>query len=242
MRKILFPLYVLYQVCFAWWIGIIATMITSILILVFGKYIPVKNGDYYPALVWCRFMCLLFLIPVKVKGRENVDYSKNHIFVANHQSMFDIFALYGYINQNFKWMMKDALRKVPILGKACAETDHIYVNRTTPQKDILRKAQSILKSGKSMTIFAEGTRTATGKLGRFKKGAFVVASLTRSDIIPIAIEGSYDIMPKDAIFMRWSPITVTFHKPIELQGKGSDAVDNLMAETRSVIAKTLGEE
>lgn len=242
MRKILHPLYALYQICFAWWVGLLATAITSLVILIFGHYLKIKNGDYYPALVWCRFMCLLFFIPVKVKGRENVDYSKNHVFVANHQGMFDIFVLYGYINQNFKWMMKDSLRKVPLLGVACEKTDHIFVNRTTPQKDLFRKAQKIIAGGKSMTIFAEGTRSDNGKLGRFKKGAFVVAGLTRADVIPIAIEGSYDILPKGSIFVHWSPVTVTFHKPIEAKGKGSEAVDYLLEETRAAIAKTLGEE
>lgn len=242
MRKILHPLYVLYQVCFAWWVGILATMITSIFILIFGKYCPVKNGDYVPAHIWCRFMCWLFLIPVKVVGREKVDYSKEYIFVANHQGMFDVFILYGYINKNFKWLMKDSLRKVPLVGLACEKTDHIFVNRTTPQKDLLRKAQKIMKSGKSMTIFAEGTRCKDGKLGRFKKGAFTIASLTRSQVVPVSIQGSYDILPKGCMCLHWSPVTVTFHEPISLEGKGTEGVEELMNQTRSAIAKTLGEE
>lgn len=243
MRKILHPLYALYQILFAWWVGIIATAITSILIWFFGGILKIKNGDFYPAWVWCRFMCLLFFIPVKVVGREeNVRKDKNYIFVANHQGMFDIFLLYAFINKNFKWMMKDSLRKVPLLGVACYKTDHIFVNRTTPQKDIFRKAQKIIKSGLSMSIFAEGTRSDNGKLGRFKKGAFVVANLTQTEIVPIAIDGAYDILPKNCFFAHWSPVTLTFHKPIECQGRGSENVDYLLEETRSVIAKTLREE
>jgi 1-acyl-sn-glycerol-3-phosphate acyltransferase len=156
--------------------------------------------------------------------------------------MFDIFILYGYIMKNFKWMIKKQLRKVPMLGLACEKTDHIFVDRTTPQKDILRKSLNVLKSGKSMAIFAEGTRTNNGKLGTFKKGAFAVANLAQKPIVPIAIQGAYDILPKGCWCAHWSPVTVTFHKPIECIGRDSENVEYLLTESRAAIAKTLGEE
>lgn len=242
LRKILHPLYVLYQVLFAWWAVILLTMITSLLILVLGKYLKIKNGDYYPAVVWCRLSCIIFLIPVKVVGRkEHVEKGKNYVFVANHQGIFDVFAMYGYVMKNFKWIMKDSLRKVPLLGKACYETEHIFVNRTTPQKDLLRKAIKILRSGKSMSIFAEGTRCENGKLGRFKKGAFVIANMAQKPVVPVAIEGSYDILPKGCWCLHWSKVKLTFHEPIECRGRDIENVDYMMDATRAAIAKTLGE-
>lgn len=243
LRKILHPFYALYQILFAWWVVIILTELTSLAILVFGKYLKIKNGDYYPAVIWCRLSCIIFLIPVKIVDRDKyVQKDKRYVFVANHQGIFDVFVLYGYMKQNFKWIMKDSLRKIPLLGKACAETEHIFVNRTTPQKDLLRKAMSIIKGGKSMTIFAEGTRCDDGKLGEFKKGAFVIANLTQTPVVPIAIEGSYDILPKGCWCLHWSKVTVTYHTPIECKGRDSENVDYLLNETRSVIAKTLKEE
>ena len=243
MRKILHPFYVIYQLCFALWAGILLTFLTSCAIWFFGGVLKLKNGDYYPAVIWCRLMCYVFLIPVKIVGREeNVEKDKNYVFVANHQGMFDIFILYGYIMKNFKWMIKKQLRKVPMLGLACEKTDHIFVDRTTPQKDILRKSLNVLKSGKSMAIFAEGTRTDNGKLGTFKKGAFAVANLAQKPIVPIAIQGAYDILPKGCWCAHWSPVTVTFHKPIECIGRDSENVEYLLTESRAAIAKTLGEE
>lgn len=243
LRKILHPLYALYQILFAWWVVIILTELTSLAILIFGKYLKIKNGDYYPAVIWCRLSCIIFLIPVKIVDRDKyVQKDKRYVFVANHQGIFDVFVLYGYMKQNFKWIMKDSLRKIPLLGKACAETEHIFVNRTTPQKDLLRKAMSIIKGGKSMTIFAEGTRCDNGKLGEFKKGAFVIANMTQTPVVPIAIEGSYDILPKGCWCLHWSKVTVTYHAPIECKGRDSENVDYLLNETRSVIAKTLKEE
>lgn len=242
LSKILHPLYVLYQICFAWWAALIVIAITCILISLLGRYLKIKNGDYYPALILFRVVCWICLIPVKVIDREKfVEKDKNYIFVANHQGLFDVLVMYGYVEKNFKWMMKESLRKVPLLGKACADTDHIFVDRTTPQKDILRKAITILKSGKSMSIFPEGTRCRNGKMGRFKKGAFVVANMTQVPVVPVAIEGSYKIMPPGSIFLHWAPIKLTFHVPIESQSRGSENVDYLMEKSREVIAKTLGE-
>ena len=243
MRKILHPFYVIYQLCFAIWAGILLTFLAACAIWFFGGVLKLKNGDYYPAVIWCRLMCYVFLIPVKIVGREeNVEKDKNYVFVANHQGMFDIFILYGYIMKNFKWMIKKQLRKVPMLGLACEMTDLLFVDRTTPQKDILRKSLNVLKSGKSMAIFAEGTRTNNGKLGTFKKGAFAVANLAQKPIVPIAIQGAYDILPKGCWCAHWSPVTVTFHKPIECIGRDSENVEYLLTESRAAIAKTLGEE
>ncbi len=243
LRKILHPFYVIYQVVFAWWAAILLTALTSLAILVFGHYLKIKNGDYYPAIIWCRLTCLLFFIPVKVVDRKKyVDKDKNYVFVANHQGMFDVIVMYGYVMKNFKWIMKDSLRKVPLLGVACAKTEHIFVNRTTPQKDLLRKAIKVLKGGKSMSIFAEGTRSDNGKLGRFKKGAFVIANMAQKTIVPVSIQGSYDILPKGCMCLHWSPVTLTFHEPIECKGRDSENVEYLMTETRAAIAKTLGEE
>ena len=242
LRKILHPLYVLYQVLFAWWAFILLTIITSIIVIVFGAWLKIKNADHYPALIWCRLSCWIFLIPVKVIDRDKyVEKDKNYIFVANHQGMFDVITLYAYVKRNYKWIMKDTLRKVPFMGSACALTEHIFVNRTTPQKEMLRKAINVLKGGKSLTIFAEGTQCLNGKLGRFKKGAFVIANMAQKSIIPVSIQGSYDILPKGCRCLHWSPVTLTFHAPVECRGRDSENVDYMMRETRAAIAKTLGE-
>lgn len=243
LRTILHPLYVLYQLVFAWWAALLVIALTCICISLFGRYLKVKNGDYYPALILFRVVCWICLVPVKVVDRKKyVEKDKNYVFVANHQGFFDVLVMYGYVQKNFKWMMKASLRKVPLLGKACADTDHIYVDRATPQKDILRKALNILKSGKSMAIFPEGTRCKNGKMGTFKKGAFVVANMAQKPVVPVAIEGSFRLMPPGRIFLHWSPIKLTFHAPIECKGRDAENVEYLMNTSREVIAKTLGEE
>ncbi len=240
LRKILHPLYILYQVLFAWWAALIVVAITAIIISLFGYRFKIKNADHTPAVIWCKLTCWIFLIPVKVVDRDKyVKKDQNYIFVANHQGMFDIFVMYGYVCKRFKWIMKDTLRKMPLLGRACAQTGHIFVNRSTPQKDLLRKSINILKSGASMGIFPEGTRCRNGKMNPFKKGAFVIANMTQVPIIPITIDGSYDILPKGCKCLHWSPVTLTFHAPIECNGRDAENVDRMMAEAETAIANTL---
>ena len=240
LRKILHPLYILYQVLFAWWAALIVVTITAIIISLFGYRFKIKNADHTPAVIWCKLTCWIFLIPVKVVNRDKyVKKDQNYIFVANHQGMFDVFIMYGYVCKRFKWIMKDTLRKMPLLGRACEQTGHIFVNRSTPQKDLLRKSISILKSGTSMGIFPEGTRCRNGKMNKFKKGAFVIANMTQVPVIPITIDGSYDILPKGCKCLHWSPVTLTFHAPIVSQGRDAENVERMMEEAESVIANTL---
>jgi 1-acyl-sn-glycerol-3-phosphate acyltransferase len=242
MKKILRPFYLLYQLVIAYPLAGIATMLTGLSMTLFGKYVHVKGGDYYPAVLWAKFMIRIFLLPMKVVGLENLEPDKKYIFVANHQGFWDVFMMFGYLEHNFKWMMKDSLRKMPFVGKGCYDTGHIFVNRESPQKEIFVKAIRILKSGTSLGIFAEGTRTDTGRLGEFKKGAFAIADMTQVEVVPLAIEGSFKLLPKKAIFMNWTPLKLTIMKPLAPIGKGKENVEYLMNESRSAIAKALGEE
>ena len=218
MKKILRPFYLLYQLI-AYPLAGIASALTGICISLFGKYIPIKGGDYWPAVIWSKFMIRIFLLPMTVVGREKLDPNKNYIFIANHQGSWDIFMMFGYIGRNFKWMMKDSLRKMPFIGQACYDTGHIFVNRDAPQKEIFVKAVKTIK-----------------------KGAFVIADMTQVEVVPIAIQGSYDLLPKKGIFMNWSPLKLTILDPIKPIGKGKENVEYLMTESRAAIAKALGEE
>ena len=242
MKKILRPFYLLYQLVIAYPLAGIATMLTGLSMTLFGKYVHVKGGDYYPAVLWAKFMIRIFLLPIKIVGIENLEPNKNYIFVANHQGFWDVFMMFGYLRHNFKWMMKDSLRKMPFVGKGCYDTGHIFVNRESPQREIFVKAIRILKSGTSLGVFAEGTRTNTGRLGEFKKGAFAIADMAQVEVVPLAIEGSFELLPKKAIFMNWTPLKLTIMKPLAPIGKGKENVDYLMTESRAAIAKALGQE
>ena len=150
-------LYRLYQLCVVAPIFIVASVITS-LTTVLGCMLG--NGHfwgYYPGKYWSRLAIWLCLLPVKVEGRELLDKKQSYVFVANHQGAFDIFLIYGFLNRNFKWMMKKGLRKIPLVGIACEYAHHIFVDKSGPSKirTTYDTARETLKEGMSVVVFPE---------------------------------------------------------------------------------------
>lgn len=181
----------------------------------------VGNGHfwgYYPGKIWARLTCWLLLLPVHVTGRENLDPRQSYVFVSNHQGAFDIFLIYGFLNRNFKWMMKKQLRKIPLVGVACEYAHHIYVDRSGPSKirQTYDNAREILRDGMSLVVFPEGSRTFTGHMGKFRRGAFMLADELKLPVCPLTINGSFNVKPrmKDIYWVLWHPLTLTIHKPI----------------------------
>ena len=112
-------LYYIYQLFVALPVLIIVTIITAVAV---GVGMTFGNGHfwgYYPGHWWAKIITRIFLLPVRVDGRENIEKNTPYVFVANHQGAFDIFLIYGFLNRNFKWMMKWQLKKVPFVGYAC---------------------------------------------------------------------------------------------------------------------------
>ena len=222
-------LYNTYQLLIALPLIVIETVIICSCIIVgaalgFGHF-----WANYPPRLWARIILWLLFIPVKVEGRNRLDPKESYVFVANHQGAFDIFLIYGHLNRNFKWMMKYQLRKIPFVGFACAKTHQIFVDKRGPKKikatyDLARET---LQDGTSVTVFPEGSRSFTGHMGVFKKGAFMLADELQLPVVPLTINGSFNIMPRirDMKFARWHRLTLTIHDPIYPVGKGPDNVE-----------------
>jgi 1-acyl-sn-glycerol-3-phosphate acyltransferase len=172
--------------------------------------------SYYPGAWWSRLVCIITLCPVKVIGREKLNKKQSYVFVSNHQGAYDIFLIYGFIGQPIKWVMKQSLRKIPFVGKACEEAGFIFVDSSSPQAaaKTITDAEEKLKNGVSIIIFPEGSRTRTGKMGKFKKGAYQMALDLKLPIVPITINGSYDVMPISSFFINSHKMELLIHDPI----------------------------
>lgn len=209
-------IYSIYQWLIAAPIFIAVTFVTAIVTalgsLIFGTHF----WGYYPPHLWSRFCCWIALVRVKVKGRENIDKNTSYIFVANHQGAFDIWAIYGYLNHNFKWLMKKSLEKIFMVGWACKKAHHIFVDDSNIHsiKQTIAEAEQTLKDGMSLVIFPEGSRTWDGKMIPFKRGAFMLASEFKLPVVPITIDGSFKAMPRNTYNITPCTITMTIHKPI----------------------------
>jgi 1-acyl-sn-glycerol-3-phosphate acyltransferase len=165
------------------------------------------------------------------------------VFVANHQGAYDIFAIYGWLGHNFKWMMKKSLERIPLVGYACKKAGHIFVDKSSPRaiRETMQKAEKQLAGGMSVVVFPEGSRTRNGKFGRFKRGAFLLAEEFNLPVVPITIDGSYSVMPITAKLPRIGHINVTIHKPITAPKDGYD-IAALMEQSHDAIASSLPEE
>lgn len=173
-------------------------------------------------------------------GRENIDPKQSYVFVANHQGAFDIWAIYGYLNHNFKWLMKKELENIFLVGYACKCAGHVFVDdsKLTSIRETIDEAEHTLKDGMSVVIFPEGSRTYDGRMIPFKRGAFLLASEFRLPVVPITIDGAFKAMPRSTYNVTPTTITITIHKPIYPDQKGFNT-RTLMTQCRESINSAL---
>jgi len=236
-------LYRIYQVIVFLPVLVVSTIVTALEVAI---GCTIGNGHfwgYYPGRWWAKIILRTLLIPVTVEGREHLEQGQSYVFVANHQGAFDIFLIYGYLDRNFKWMMKRSLRKIPFVGFACAKSHQIFVDKRGPSK--IRKtyedARNILEQGYSVTVFPEGARTFTGHMGKFRRGAFALADELQLPVVPLTINGSFDIMPRtrDGHFVNWHPLRLTIHQPIYPVGQGAENVEATMRQAYDSVMSAL---
>ncbi len=236
-------LYRLYQLLICLPLLLVATIITALVTIV-GCHLG--NGHfwgYYPGKCWGWLWIKLLLLPIKVEGREHLDPHQSYVFVANHQGAFDIFLIYGFLGRNFKWMMKKGLRRIPLVGAACAAAHHIFVDRSGPSKikSTYDNARNILKEGMSVVVFPEGARTFSGHMGVFFRGAFMLADELQLPVVPITINGSFDVKPRtrDFFWVFWHPLKLTIHRPIPPVGQGAENIKQQMQQSYDAVMSGL---
>ena len=239
-------LYYLYQLVVGLPVLVISTIITAIEV---GVGCAIGNGHfwgYYPGHWWGRIIVRSLLLPVKVEGREHLEKEQSYVFVANHQGAFDIFLIYGYLNRNFKWMMKRSLGSIPFVGYACRRSHQIFVDKRGPKKikETYDRAREILQEGYSVTVFPEGARTFTGHMGLFRKGAFALADELQLPVVPLTINGSFDVLPRQRgfSFVSWHPLHLTIHQPIYPVGRGPENVEATMRQAYDSVMSALTPE
>jgi 1-acyl-sn-glycerol-3-phosphate acyltransferase len=194
--------------------------------------------------IWGRFVCTVALLRIKINRNKNLDKNQSYVFVANHQSAFDIFLIYGYLGHNFKWLMKQSLKKMPLVGFASDKAGHVFVDSTSRKGivDTMRKTKETLKDGMSTVVFPEGHRSPDGKMAEFKKGAFQTALSLKLPIVPLTIDGAYKVLPIHSWIMNPVKITLTFHDPIETADLKPDYLPELIDKVYAIVGSSLPEE
>ena len=220
---------------------IVALTIVTGLITVVGSLLGGgRFWGYWPAHVWAKLCTWLTLVRVTVSGRGNIDPHTSYVFVANHQGAYDIFTVYGYLGHNFRWMMKQSLRKIPFVGWACAWSQQIFVDNSSASatRRTMQQAERQLSGGMSLVVFPEGARSWTGEMARFKKGAFRLAIEFNVPGVPLTIDGAVDVLPRFKKMPVPGHICLTIHKPIHPSADGHDQA-RLMEESYREIESGL---
>ncbi len=183
---------------------------------------------------WARSFCRLFLCRVTLDGQENLDPNQSYVFVSNHQSLADVFLIYGWLPVNFKWIMKKELRRIPLVGVACEAAGHIFLDRKSRMSALesIKKAEKTLQNGISVVIFPEGTRTLTGEVGRFKRGAFQIAFDLKLPMVPLSLSGCREVQKKGEVVVNlFRHVHMHIGKPMPTDGVEQDqAIEQMRQE------------
>lgn len=190
---------------------------------------------------WGRLIIRMSLIPVDVKGSEHFQKNKSYVFTANHQGFYDVLLVCGYLNAEIRWMMKRSLEKVPFLGIGCRHAGYIFVDRGNAGKvrATYRRAEEALKGGASVMVFPEGSRCKDGHIGAFRRGAFTLADELQLSVVPMTINGSYDVMPRGSFLINYHPLSLTIHPVIDPVSQGAENIEHLKEESFKAISSAL---
>ena len=191
---------------------------------------------------WAWFILKLWGVKVEVNGLENLTRGESYIFISNHASLLDIPAVCLRLPFQLRFLAKKELFKIPIFGPALLSAGHIKIDRGNLESAVksLQKGAVILKErGYSALVFAEGTRSLDGEVGKFKKGGVILALSMGIPIVPISISGSAQLAPKGEFMVKSGKIKITVGKPISTEGKDMSDRQLLATTTRDVVIKNL---
>ena len=234
MKQFFYSIYV-------WLIAIpilaVVTILVALSTIILSPLFPNNKISYFPARFWGRCFCFLLFVRVEISGMEHINPRESYVFALNHQSYFDIFVVYGWLPNIFKWIMKAELRKIPFVGLACQAAGHIFIDRSSSiaATKSIEKAKEQLRNGVSVVIFPEGTRTFTGKMQSFKRGAFRIATDLKLPIVPATLVGSFERLKRGSAHFTHGKIQLHIHQPIDVKQYLPDNVQGLIDDTWEMV-------
>jgi len=207
--------------------------------LILNLFDPTGDRFHTMAAWWGRFAAKLLGITVTVEGEENYNPDKNYLVVSNHAGMADIPLILGAIKLNLRFVAKEELGKVPIFGHALKSGGYVFIKRGQNREALqsMLKAADTLKAGRSIHIFPEGTRSKTGDILPFKRGAFIIAEKAKVPVLPVTIIGSNLITPKKSLKINHGTVRMIIGKPIDPDQHAK--AEELMKESYRIISGNL---
>lgn len=196
-------------------------------------------GNVYDRIMrnWARVLLGATRVSVRAEGLERLDPSRSYVFVANHTSLVDIWALLVTVPNSFRFVAKRQLQGVPVFGRAMESAGNIFIDRDNLMSSFgsYDAAAAQIARGLSAMVFAEGTRSRDGRLLPFKKGPFVLAIRAGVPVVPVRICGAFERTPKGALNVRPGAVVVRVGEPISTAGLTYEDRDRLSAMARAAM-------
>lgn len=218
------------------WTILCITISLVVLLVTFSRKVPLIMART----VWSPGILFIAAGKTKINGLENIDKTKTYIVMANHSSYLDIPTLFRVLPLNLHFIAKKELKKVPFLGWYMMATGMIFINRGNNKEasNSLKNAAQLIRNGKTVLIFPEGTVSEDGSIKRFKKGGFNIALEAGVEILPVAMCGTNKIWPSDSNFnFKKGTITINIGEPISLENYSYSQLNDLTKEVQFKVEK-----
>lgn len=222
---------------------VVLTFIGAVLAIAFGFFDGKGRFVFWLARWWGRAVLWCSGIHLRVKIHASLDPGRPYVFMANHLSMVDIFAALVAVPVSFCFIAKKSLASIPLFGWAMHAGGFIFIDRHNPTAAhrSIAEASRRIHQGQSVVIFPEGTRSRDGKLAPFKKGGFHLAVDSGAEIVPVAIRGSRELMPRGSARIKPGEVSIEIGEPISTEGVDAEGRSKLVDRVRGQVADMLGQ-
>ena len=217
----------------------IYTIVVGTVSLVGGLFDSSGRFPHRCAQLWARLILWTSGVRIQLVGAALPPADQSCVFVANHSSFYDTPIVFTALPRQLRIMAKADLGYVPFLGWHLSRSGHVLVNRRNPGASIFKRMQRMARSGASLVVFPEGSRTIDGNLQKFKAGMFLLAIENGLPVVPITISGSRVVMPKGRFSVSPATVTVTVHEQIPTQGMAREDARALAAKVQDIIASAV---
>ncbi len=230
----------LHAVLILLWVGLTVLLYATVSVIVrpLNRRWALAVGD-----AWIHHFLGLAGVTIDVRGLEKLDTSKRYVFVANHQSQLDIPVLICGLKHHLSFIAKKELFQIPFFGWGLHAQGHIYIDRGNARKahnSIKRAINRLQKDNISLALFPEGTRSKTGKVGKFKQGSFSLVQQAGVEVVPVAIKNTSLLLAKHSFIVKKGTVVMTICDPVAIDPAMTKA--EISAQMRNAIVKELGEE
>ena len=226
-------------------LGSLGTAVTSVISMIIMLFDRQGKSVQFIMSKWAWFLLKLAGVKIEVNGLENITQGESYIFISNHASLLDIPTVCLGLPFQLRFLAKKELFKIPLFGPALLSAGHIKIDRGNLESAVksLKEAAIVLKKrGYSALVFAEGTRSLNGEVGRFKKGGVILALSMGIPIVPVSISVSASLAATGVYLVKSGGIKMTIGKPISTEGKDISARHQLVSVVRDEVIKNLVEE